>query len=210
MSDISNSAETGAESGAETGQITYHEKPELGFLERILLDRRLNWANALLFACATISIGLALFHLLAAVFGTPEGRSFRSVHLTVMLVLAVLMHPLFRGSMREPVLVPGDGRNPLRAFGFGIDLVLVALVLFVQLWTVWDIDAFHMRYGEKETPDLIVGGILIFVCATYIILFIIFGAVLIRSGAGRFFIDLAVSLTGHRRFRWWLRLCVCR
>ena len=29
-------------------------------------------------------------------------------------------------------------------------------------------------------------------------LFIVFGAILIRSGAGRFFIDLAVSLTGHR------------
>jgi TRAP transporter 4TM/12TM fusion protein len=244
----------------DTGQITYHEKPELGFLERILLDRRVSPANVLLFSCATISIGLALFHILVAVFGTPEGRSFRSVHLTVMLILAVLMHPLFRGSMREPVLVPGDRRNQLRALGYGIDLALIGLVLFVQIWTIWDIDAFHMRYGEKETPDLIVGGILIFmvleatrravgwamviitgffvfhalnanyfigffygppvrwgkfidtlfmssdgiygiplyVASTYIILFIIFGAVLIRSGAGRFFIDLAVSLTGHR------------
>jgi TRAP transporter 4TM/12TM fusion protein len=36
------------------------------------------------------------------------------------------------------------------------------------------------------------------VVATYILLFIIFGALLIRSGAGRFFIDLAVALTGHR------------
>jgi TRAP transporter 4TM/12TM fusion protein len=136
----------------------------------------------------------------------------------------------------------------------------VGLVLFVQLWTIWDITAFHLRYGEKEAPDLIVGGILIVlvfeatrravgwamviitgffmfhalyanhffgffygppvrwgkfvdtlfmssdgifgiplhVCATYIVLFIIFGAVLIRSGAGKFFIDLAISLTGHR------------
>ena len=41
-------------------------------------------------------------------------------------------------------------------------------------------------------------GIPLFVCATYIILFIIFGAVLIRSGAGKFFIELAISLTGHR------------
>lgn len=41
-------------------------------------------------------------------------------------------------------------------------------------------------------------GIPLYVCSTYIVLFIIFGAVLIRSGAGRFFIDLAVALTGHR------------
>ncbi|MEM7426696.1 MAG: TRAP transporter permease [Pseudomonadota bacterium] len=240
--------------------LDYREKQELGFLERLLIDRRLTWANGLLFFCATISIGLAFFHLFTAVFGTPEGRSFRSVHLTVMLTLAVLMYPLFRKSMRDPVLIPGDSKNALRLAGLGIDLVLVGLVLFVQLWTIWDINAFHMRYGEKDLPDLVVGGILIFlvfeatrravgwamviitgffmfhalnaekffgffygppvrwgkfvdtlfmssdgifgiplhVCATYIILFIIFGAVLIRSGAGKFFIDLAVSLTGHR------------
>ncbi len=250
----------GGEFGGESGQITYHERQDLGFLERLLLDRRFTPLNALLFACAALSIALALFHLFAAVFGTPEGRSFRSVHLTVMLVLAVLMHPLFRGTMREPVIVPGSGRNWLRGIGFGIDLALVGLVLFIQLWTIWDIQAFHMRYGEKETADLIIGGILIFivleatrravgwamviitgffilhalyanyffgffygppvrwgkfidtlfmssdgifgiplyVSSTYIILFIIFGSVLIRSGAGRFFIDLAVSLTGHR------------
>lgn len=245
---------------SDTAQLTYHEKQELGFLERLLLDRRINALNALLFFCAAISVGLAFFHLFVAVFGTPEGRSFRSVHLTVILTLAILMNPLFRNSMRDPVIVPGDARNGLRAAGLGIDLALVGLVLFVQLWTIWDITAFHMRYGEKDPADLIVGGILIalvfeatrravgwamvlitgffmfhalnadhffgffygppvrwgkfvdtlfmssdgifgiplHVCATYIILFIIFGAVLIRSGAGKFFIDLAVSMTGHR------------
>ena len=49
----------------------------------------------------------------------------------------------------------------LRAAGLAIDLVLVGLVLFVQLYTIWDIDAFHMRLGEKDPTDLIVGGILI-------------------------------------------------
>ena len=34
------------------------------------------------------------------------------------------------------------------------------MVLFVEVWTLYDIDAFHMRYGEKELPDIIVGGIL--------------------------------------------------
>ena len=240
--------------------LSYVEPQEPGFLERLLLDRRASVLNAILLFAAVLSIGLALFHIFAAMYGTPEGRSFRSVHLTVMLVLAVLMYPLFRGSMRDPLVIPGDPRNALRIAGLGIDLGLVLLVLFVQLWTIWDINAFHMRYGEKDTADLIVGGILIalvfeatrravgwamvlitgffmvhalnadhffgffygppvrwgkfvdtlfmssdgifgiplFVCATYIVLFIIFGAVLIRSGAGKFFIDLAVSLTGHR------------
>ncbi len=41
-------------------------------------------------------------------------------------------------------------------------------------------------------------GIPIMVMATYIFLFILFGSILIRSGAGRFFINLALALTGHR------------
>jgi TRAP-type uncharacterized transport system fused permease subunit len=36
------------------------------------------------------------------------------------------------------------------------------------------------------------------VMATYIFLFILFGAILVRSGAGRFFINVAMALTGSR------------
>ena len=244
----------------ETSGISYHEQHELGFLERLMLGRAHDAVKAVLMVSAIIAIALAIFHLYVAAFGTPEGRSFRSVHLTVMLTLAIFMFPLFRKSIRDPLVVAGDPRNRLRIAGFAIDLVLVALALFVEIYTIWDIEAFQLRLGDKYPPDLIVGGILIFlvfeatrravgwamvcvtgffvihtlfanhffgffygppvrfgkfidtlfvasdgvfgiplyVCATYIVLFIIFGAVLIRSGAGRFFIDLAVALTGHR------------
>ncbi len=244
----------------ETPGISYQEQHELGFLERLMLGRAHGAVKAVLLVSTIISIALAIFHLYVAAFGTPEGRSFRSVHLTVMLVLAIFMFPLFRKSMRDPIVVAGDPRNGLRMTGFAIDLLLVALVLFVEVYTIWDIEAFQLRLGDKYPPDLIVGGILIVlvlegtrravgwamvfvtgffvfhtlfadhfygffygppvrfpkfidslfvasdgifgiplhVVATYIVLFIIFGAVLIRSGAGRFFIDLAVALTGHR------------
>jgi len=244
--------------------LSYEEKQELGFLERLLFRREAGLVQLVAYFCTIVAISLALFHLFVAAFGTPEGRSFRSIHLTGMLVLAFFMNPLFRDSWRDPVKLLENGvsaaANTRRHIGLGIDLLLIVLVLFVQVWTLYDINAFHMRYGEKELPDLIVGGILIFlvleatrravgwamvlitgffichslyanhffgffygppvrfgkfidtlfmssdgifgiplhVCATYIVLFIIFGALLIRSGAGRFFIDLAVSLTGHR------------
>jgi len=42
-------------------------------------------------------------------------------------------------------------------------------------------------------------GIPLMVMATYIFLFILFGAILMESGAGRFFINLALALTGSRR-----------
>jgi len=41
-------------------------------------------------------------------------------------------------------------------------------------------------------------GIPLMVMATYIFLFILFGAILVRSGAGRFFINVAMALTGDR------------
>ncbi len=244
----------------DSQQITYQDQHELGFLERLLLGRVHGVIKAVLLVCTIIAVGLAIFHLYVAAFGTPEGRSFRSVHLTGMLTLAIFMHPLFRSSIREPLVIVGDPRNMLRIIGFCVDLALVALILFIEIYTIHDIDAFHLRFGDKDPTDLLVGGLLIalvleatrravgwamviitgffifhalyanyffgffygppvrfgkfidtlfmssdgifgiplHVCATYIVLFIIFGAVLIRSGAGRFFIDLAIALTGHR------------
>ncbi|MEO0679535.1 MAG: TRAP transporter permease [Pseudomonadota bacterium] len=245
---------------AAPSEIAARDEPRtLGFFERLLAGRAAPATQALLFFCAAISVALALFHLYAAAFGAPEGRSFRSTHLTVMLVLAIFMKPLFRESMTSPVR-RGDAGDALRSAGLAIDLALVLAVIFVQVWTIWDINAFHMRYGEKEVNDLLIGGLLIaivleatrrvvgwamviitaffithalyahyfigifygppvrfpkfidtlfmssdglfgiplHVCATYIILFIIFGAILVRSGAGKFFIDLAVALTGRR------------
>jgi TRAP-type uncharacterized transport system fused permease subunit len=145
----------------DTPAITYHEQHELGFLERLLLGRVHGAVKAVLLVCTIMAIALAILHLYVAAFGTPEGRSFRSVHLTVMLTLAIFMFPLFRQSIRDPIVVPRDPRNTLRIIGFGIDLVLVALVLFVEVYTIWDIDAFQLRLGDKYPPDLIVGGILI-------------------------------------------------
>jgi TRAP transporter 4TM/12TM fusion protein len=231
------------------------EKKLPGFFERLLAaPRKIAPVQLVLIFGALISVGLGLYHIYVAVFGPPEGRSFRSIHLTGMLTLAIMMYPLMRSSVSAPLKTASNKLGAL------IDLIIIGAVFFVQIWTLWDIDAFHMRYGEKELPDLVVGGVLIlcvleatrravgwamvaitsffiihslyanyffglfygppvrfgkfidtlfmssdgifgiplYVCATYITLFIIFGALLIRTNAGRFFIELAVSLTGHR------------
>ena len=178
-----------------------------------------------------------------------------------MMVLAVFMYPLFRTSIKEAIIIKDDKQgNIRRSIGFTYDLIILILIIFIQLWTTWDIESFMLRYGDKYIGDIIVGSILIFivldatrravgwamvavagffmmhalyahkffgffygpptrlakyidtqfmssdgifgiplyVCSTYIVLFIIFGGILIRSGVGRFFVDLAVALTGHR------------
>jgi TRAP transporter 4TM/12TM fusion protein len=178
-----------------------------------------------------------------------------------MMVLAVFIYPLFRNSIKDPIILENDKNGILLRFlGFSYDLLIILSIIFVQLWTTWDVETFMMRYGDKYIGDIIVGSILIFivldatrravgwamvfvagffmlhalyahkffgffygpptrlakyidtlfmtsdgiygiplyVASTYIVLFIIFGGILIRSGVGRFFVDLAVALTGHR------------
>ena len=243
-------------------KLVYNEVKEISFLDELI-----QWSKSkslyywIIIICSWLSIGLAFYHLFVAVYGTPEGRSFRSVHLSVMMILAVFIYPVFRKSINDKIILPNDEKgNFLRLLGSVYDLLIIISIIFVQLWTTWDVETFMMRYGDKYIGDIIVGSILIFlvldgtrravgwamvfvagffmlhalyahkffgffygpptrlakyidtlfmtsdgiygiplyVASTYIVLFIIFGAILIRSGVGRFFVDLAISLTGHR------------
>jgi TRAP transporter 4TM/12TM fusion protein len=239
--------------------IQFQEKRELTLLEMLLRDRGVGLPQIVAFAASALAVSLALFHLYAAVFGTPETRSFRGTHLAVMLVLAFLLYPLGRGSFREAIWRPGEAGNVERALGFAVDMVLVAFSIGIQVYALYDIEGFNFRGGDLATADLILGGVMIvlvleatrrtvgmamvlitgffivqslfshrffwiffgpptsyrkyvdtifmradgifgiplMVVATYILLFVIFGALLLRSGAGRFFIDLAIALTGR-------------
>ena len=243
-------------------KLVYNEVKEISFLDELIQwSKNKSLYYWIIIICSWLSIGLAFYHLFVAVYGTPEGRSFRSVHLSVMMILAVFIYPVFRKSINDKIILPNDEKgNFLRLFGSIYDLLIIISIIFVQLWTTWDVETFMMRYGDKYIGDIIVGSILIFlvldgtrravgwamvfvagffmlhalyahkffgffygpptrlakyidtlfmtsdgiygiplyVASTYIVLFIIFGAILIRSGVGRFFVDLAISLTGHR------------
>ncbi len=234
-------------------RIEYSERREYALLEEVLRAGRFNFAVVVTTVCAVLSIALGLFHLYVAVFGTPESRSFRSTHLTAMLVLAILLNPTSRRG-------PEKGHRAVPVLARAWDLFLVAVGIGIQVYTLYDIEALLEREGELNATDVYVGsamillvfeatrravglpmvlvtlffvvhalyanhffgflygpptsfvkyvdiifvrsegifGIPIFVASTYIVLFIIFGAILIRSGAGRFFVDLAIALTGHR------------
>ena len=123
------------------------EKKIPGFFERLLVaPRKIGPVQVILIFGALISVGLGLYHIYVAVFGPPEGRSFRSVHLTGMLTLAIMMYPLMRSSVTAPL------KTTSHFLGAFIDLIIISAVFFVQVWTLWDIDAFHMRYGNQGAP----------------------------------------------------------
>ena len=243
-------------------KLVYNEVKEISFLDELIQwSKNKSLYYWIIIICSWLSIGLAFYHLFVAVYGTPEGRSFRSIHLSVMMILAVFIYPVFLKNINDKIILPNDEKgNFLRLLGSIYDLLIIISIIFVQLWTTWDVETFMMRYGDKYIGDIIVGSILIFlvldgtrravgwamvfvagffmlhalyahkffgffygpptrlakyidtlfmtsdgiygiplyVASTYIVLFIIFGAILIRSGVGRFFVDLAISLTGHR------------
>jgi len=203
----------------------------------------------LAFIIAVLSVSLSLFHLFIAYSGAVEAHAFRSTHLAFILVLAFLLKPLGRKSWRDPI----NG-------WFLVDAVCILLVVFIQIYTLYDLDAFIFRRGDLTDWDIRLGtvflillleatrrtvgwamviiasfflahtalsdhfigilfgppaswftiidyifmrengifGIPLMVMATYIFLFILFGSLLVQSGAGRFFINVALALTGYR------------
>ncbi len=195
------------------------------------------------------AISLSFFHLFIAFSGSIEAHTFRSTHLSIILVLAFLLRPLGRKSWR----------SPLNAW-FTVDAVIILLVIFIQIYTLYDLESFIFRRGDLTDWDIRLGtvfililleatrrtvgwamviiasvflihtafsdyffgiffgppaswftiidylfmrengifGIPLMVMATYIFLFILFGSFLMESGAGRFFINVALALTGFR------------
>ena len=81
-----------------------------------------------------------------------------------------------------------------RAVGWALPLTAAAFLLYALLWRDFGLQiVLDQLYLTTEG----IFGIPLGVSATYIVLFIIFGALVERSGAGRLFMDFAMSLTGH-------------
>jgi TRAP transporter 4TM/12TM fusion protein len=241
--------------------LLFTESRQESYIEKLRSVRLASLSWWLILSTASIALSLAFFHLFVAAFGTPESRAFRSTHLAGMLVLAILTTPLWRKSLTDPILTESGRTDIRKLIGLALDLVFIFLVLAIQTYTLYDIQAFQQREGNLSTTDVFAGSILLvlvleaarrvvgwpmviittffvahaltanyfsglffgppvsyvrlidilfvradgvfgvplMVAATYIVLFIIFGAILVRSGAGKFFLDLAISLTGHLR-----------
>jgi len=201
------------------------------------------------FIIVTLSVAFVAFHMYAGMYGHPEAHFYRSIHLTVILMLCFVFYPLKRASWMEKV-------NCWTI----IDVICVALVLTVELYYLWDINAFEYRQISPNKTDIIMGVILWFLVleatrralgwpmviiavaftfqalysdkmfwifygpktslkvlaldmymqeggiygmplgtiASFVVLFMIFSALLEETGTGRTFIDLALSLFGAK------------
>jgi TRAP transporter 4TM/12TM fusion protein len=234
---------------SETQPIQYEEKKQPSILEWLLDQKKGPLAYPLELVICLLSISLSVYHLYVAYAGSLEAHAFRSTHLAFVMVLCFLLRPLGRS----------DWKAPKNAW-FGVDLLFVFLTIAIQVYTLWDLEAFIFRRGDLSDLDIWAGaallillleatrrtvgwamviiagfflvqtaysnhffsifygppsswftiidylfmrengiyGIPLMVMATYIFLFVLFGAILVRSGAGRFFINVAMALTGSR------------
>ena len=230
-------------------KLAYQEQKAPTVLEWLLKQPGSLFRYPLELAVCLLSISLSLYHFYVAFAGALEAHSFRSTHLAFILVLCFLLRPLGRKGWKEP-----------KNWWFGVDLLLIGLVIAIQVYVIWDIEKFILRQGDLNFWDYWSGTLFIFLLleatrrsvgwamviisgffllhtafsnwfpgplygppsdwftildyqfmaengifgiplmamATYIFLFILFGSFLVRSGAGRFFINVAVAITGAR------------
>lgn len=232
-----------------SGKIEFQVSRAQTLFEWFLSQKKLSPQYLIALLVSILSISLCFFHLFIAFAGSIEAHTFRSTHLSIILILAFLLRPLGRKTWKDP----------LNAW-FSIDLICILLVVFIQFYTLYDLDKFIFRRGDLTDWDIRLGtvfmillleatrrtvgwamvliastfivhtafsdyfwgifygppsswftiidylfmrengifGIPLMVMATYIFLFILFGAFLMESGAGRFFINVALALTGFR------------
>ncbi|OGP92230.1 MAG: hypothetical protein A2157_12955 [Deltaproteobacteria bacterium RBG_16_47_11] len=92
-----------------------------------------------------------------------------------------------------------------RSTGWPVPLVAIAFLFYTFFGPYLPEVLVHKGYSLKRTSTYLalstdgVFGVPIGVSANFIFLFILYGAVLQRSGAGKFFTDLAFSVTGWAR-----------
>ena len=230
-------------------KLEYQETRKESVLEFLLTQKkglRHYWLEVMV--CVT-SLSLSIYHLFVGYAGSMEAHAFRSTHLAFIMILCFLLRPLGRKKWTDP-----------KNTWFVLDMLFVLFTVAIQVYTLWDLDAFTLRGGDLSTWDIVAGSILVvllleatrrsvgwamvfivlffliqtafsdyffwifygpptswdtmmdfffmrqdgiygiplMVMATYIFLFILFGAILVRSGAGRFFINVALALTGSR------------
>lgn len=195
---------------------------------------------------AAIALTFSLYHLYTAFFGQPASYLQNTLHLCLLLCLCCFLKPRGRGSWKDP---------PNAWFFY--DLICFFAAVSIQIYILYDFDAFMARRGLEEPLDVAVSLCMFFlvieatqrtlgwvltllvlffltqsifgeympgifygpnidwrfivtdlfmeengiystpiaVSASYVVMFILFGAFVMRLGVGELFQDIAYALT---------------
>jgi len=229
-------------------EIMKEESQKPSQLEELLKLPRFAAETLRKIAVSGLAIFVALLALYTSSFGQPNYLFYRSLILSVILIIAFIQYPMIKRAGRKIMAVTRI-----------IDLFLILAVVAIQTYVLVDFNQFAFRQGSPTMTDTVLGAIYIllvleatrrtvgyimfFLAAffigqllisdklfwifygppmklsgvvdfvwmrdeglystpimsvfTYVIPFLIFASFLVRSGAGKFFIELAVSVTGR-------------
>ncbi|MCL1874810.1 MAG: TRAP transporter fused permease subunit [Synergistaceae bacterium] len=232
--------------------MAHAEGRQMSAINCLLNAKKFGPRELLALIIVSLSFAFITFHLYAGMYGHPEAHFYRSLHLTGILLLCFIIFPLNRQSW-------SDKPNLWTL----IDVLCIILTLAMQIYYLWDIDAFEYRqvspsyitiydvcmgiilwvlvlegtrralglpmviialfftfqalYSDKMfwifygpntslkalTLDMYMqeGGIFgmpVGTIASFVVLFLIFGAFMEETGTGRTFIDLALGGFGAK------------
>ena len=201
---------------------------------------KIEWSHAGLFRLTviTVSIAMALYHMWAIAFGSPEAIPFRGTHLLFALMLTFLLYRWNWAEGRLPsvldyVLLVLSAAPIVHLFAnyqyvttrifyvddltptdmiMGTILVLIvleaarrvigwALPITAMVFLIYGL--FIARLEPMRLMDQLymttegIFGIPIAVSASYVLIFVLFGSFMERTGTGQLFMDFAMALTGH-------------
>ncbi|WLR51745.1 TRAP transporter permease [Bacillus tianshenii] len=233
------------EAQQEDKKINIEIEKELTYVDRLWMERKEGWnrTRLLMLVIVLLSIGLSVFHIYTAGFGTLPSWHQRSIHVIWGILLIFLLFP--------------SGKNGKMNW---LDILLIIVTLATSFYILTGYPKVEMRQGNPNNNDILFGSILmvlvleatrrtngifmsaialffilyvflgpyfpgalahpgvqystmisnmfngtigifsapIYVSSTVLILFVIFGAFLIRSGGGQAFTSFAFGSFGSK------------
>jgi TRAP transporter 4TM/12TM fusion protein len=198
----------------------------------------LSYAGMFRLLVATLSVAMALYHMWAIAFGSPEAIPYRGTHLLFALaltflicrrngidgrlpgiadwlLLAAAMAPILYLFVNYEYVVTRifyiDDLTPMdMAMGVLMTVIVLEATRRIIGWALPLTALVFLFYGlaiaRLEPRRLIaqlymttegIFGIPLAVSASYVVIFVLFGSFMERTGTGQLFMDFAMSLTGH-------------
>ena len=208
------------------------------FVDSITMKSDFSHAGVVRHAVVVIAVAMALYHMWAIGFGSPEAVFYRGTHLLFALVLLFLIYRRSgktsdRPSILDYVLLVAGVAPIVYLFVnyeyitnriFYIDDLTAADMLMATVMTVIVLEAtrrvlgwplpitaliflvyglFIARLEPMRLMDQLymttegIFGIPLSVSAAYVLIFVLFGSFMERTGTGQLFMDFAMALTGH-------------
>jgi TRAP transporter 4TM/12TM fusion protein len=215
------------------------------------MPRAVSHAVAVHIAVTVTAIAMAIYHVWAIAFGSPEAILFRGTHLAFAVVLTFLLFR--RTAAKDERPVSDDQKHTDARLPSPLDYILLVVAvmpiayLFVEydyvvnrIYYIDDLSALDMIMAVVMTVTVLeatrrvigwvlpitalvflaygllvarlepmrlldqlfmttegIFGIPLSVSAGYVLIFVLFGSFMERTGTGQLFMDFAMSLTGH-------------